>query len=137
MSEVEELGLADLLLLAEDVLGVPAEQLARVINVGNAESALAAPSAGFEDYQRYVVQHEKVAVLGSRLIRNHPLPDGNKRVALLAMIERAHRAGLTWTDPPGGQDETAVVITALAARDLSEDEFVIWVGERVGVRRAA
>lgn len=33
----------------------------------------------------------KVGVLGHRLVRNHPFPDGNKRVAFLAMVELAER----------------------------------------------
>jgi death on curing protein len=41
------LGLADYLLIAEAVLGVPAEEIARWPGIGLAESALHAPAAAF------------------------------------------------------------------------------------------
>jgi death on curing protein len=41
------LDLADYLLIAEAVLGVPAEEIARWPGMGLAESALHAPAAGF------------------------------------------------------------------------------------------
>jgi len=44
----EYLDLADYLLIAEAVLGVPAESIARRPGIGLAESALHAPVAGFE-----------------------------------------------------------------------------------------
>lgn len=47
MSEVHYLNLADYLLIAEAVLKTPAEELALVIRVDLAESALAAPAAEF------------------------------------------------------------------------------------------
>jgi death-on-curing protein len=43
----EYLDLADYLLIAEAVLDVPAEELARWPGIGLAESALHAPAAGF------------------------------------------------------------------------------------------
>jgi len=43
----EYLDLADYLLIAEAVLGVPAEEIARWPGIGLAHSALYAPAAGF------------------------------------------------------------------------------------------
>jgi death-on-curing protein len=52
-----------------------------------ADSALATPRAGFGDQDAYPTLIEKAAVLVEHLARNHPLPDGNKRCAFLA-VER-------------------------------------------------
>lgn len=67
--------------VAADILGITPEQIARLPNVGLAESALAAPRAGFDDIEVYPTILEKAAILLERLARNHPLPDGNKRTA--------------------------------------------------------
>jgi len=62
--------------VAADVLATTPEQIARFPNVGLAESALAAPRAGFGDVEVYPTILEKAAILLERLARNHPLPDG-------------------------------------------------------------
>lgn len=49
-----------------------------------AESALSAIQASFGEVEFYPEFQQKVAVLGHRLIANHPLPDGNKRTARCA-----------------------------------------------------
>lgn len=54
-------------------------------DLGLAESALHAPFAGFGDYELFPTFAEKVAILGSRIAKNHALTDGNKRTALVAM----------------------------------------------------
>jgi death-on-curing protein len=83
LSEVRYLDLADYLLIAEAVLDTPAEELALVIRVDLAESALASPAAEFGGVEFYPDFAVKVAVLCRHLIKNHALPDGNKRVGLL------------------------------------------------------
>jgi death-on-curing protein len=47
------LELADYLLIAERVLGLPAEAIANFDRIGLAESALAAPQAGFGGTEAY------------------------------------------------------------------------------------
>jgi hypothetical protein len=49
--------------VAADILGVTPEQIARLPNVGLAESALAAPRAGFGDVEVYPTILEKAAIL--------------------------------------------------------------------------
>jgi death-on-curing protein len=133
---MERLSIEDLLLIAEAVLEVPAERLARATRLGAAASALAAPFAAVGDHgpERYPALADKAAILCSRLVRNHPLPDGNKRVALLAMLELVARNHGVWTPPPGGQAEIADAIERLATRELSEGAFATWVRARVGRR---
>jgi len=128
---MEKLSIEDLLLIAEAVLGISAERLARAAQLGAAASALAAPFVAGGDGDRHPGLATKAAILCSRLVRNHPLPDGNKRVALIAMLELVARNDGIWTPPLGGQDEIAATIERLAARELSEAAFTAWVRARV------
>jgi death-on-curing protein len=128
------LDLADFLLIAEAVLDVPAEDLLRAGRLDVAESALHAPAAEFAGVEFYPGLARKTAVLASRLIRNHPLPDGNKRVGYLCALEFVARNGGTWTyprDDPDG-DRTATMIEAVAAGQVDEDELCDWITERLG-----
>jgi death-on-curing protein len=124
----EYLDLADYLLIAEEVLGVPAETIADWPGVGLAESALSAPAMGFGGVEFYPDVIDKAAVLCVRLARNHPLPDGNKRVAYLALVEFLARNGVEW-EPPS-VDETVAVIEGVAAGSITERELADWVGVR-------
>jgi death-on-curing protein len=126
------LELADYLLIAERVLGLPAEVIANFNRIGLAESALAAPQAGFGDVEAYPDFATKAAVLCWHLVKNHPLPDGNKRCAFLATVEFVERNGRTWVPAPGDPDETDRVIRAVASGDLSEADFRDWIADRCG-----
>jgi death-on-curing protein len=121
----EYLDLADYLLIAEAVLGVPAEAIARWPGIGLAESALHAPQAGFGGVQLYPDVIDKAAVLCVRLARNHPLPDGNKRVAYLATLEFLARNHIEWAPPSVG--ETVTTIERVAAGEISERELADWL----------
>jgi death-on-curing protein len=125
------LELADYLLIAEAVLRVPAETLARSDRVVSlADSALSAPAASFAGQEFYPELVEKAAVLCSHLVRNHPLPDGNKRAAYLSLIERN---GYAWVQPTTehGDDETVETMVQLATGQLSDAEFTEWVRAHV------
>ena len=121
----EYLDLADYLLIAEAVVGVPAESIARWPGIGLAESALHAPAAGFEGVELYPDVIDKAAVLCARLARNHPLPDGNKRVAYLALLEFLARNQVEWAPP--SVEETVATIERVAAWSLSERELADWL----------
>jgi death on curing protein len=121
----EYLDLADYLLIAEAVLGVPAEEIARWPGIGLAESALHAPAAGFGGVELYPDVIDKAAVLCTRLARNHPLPDGNKRVAYLALLEFLWRNDVEWVSP--SVDDTVATIERVAAGTISEREFADWL----------
>jgi death-on-curing protein len=68
---------------------------------------------------------DKAAVLCVRLARNHPLPDGNKRVAYLALLEFLARNGIEWAPP--SVDETAAIVEGVASGDISERELADWI----------
>jgi death on curing protein len=76
------LKLEDLLQIAERTLGVPAV----VRDVGLLESALARPQASVFGEDAYPTLHEKAAALLHSVARNHALVDGNKRLALAAIL---------------------------------------------------
>lgn len=126
----EQIDIAEFLLIAERVLGVDAKTLKSAAKLDSAESALAAPFMGHGDTRFYPDPAQRAAIVCSRIIRNHPLPDGNKRTGYLCMLIQLDRAGLRFEHPGGGQDETADVVEALAARELSEEKFVDWVATR-------
>lgn len=114
---VAYLDLADFLAISELVLNQPADDIARISRLELAESALHAPAASFGGVEFYPDLATKAAVLCTRIVKNHPLLDGNKRVGFVCMIEFCLRNGLTWTPPPGDDDgeASAQVILELAA----------------------
>lgn len=75
------LTLAEVLTIGQVVTGIPAHTLARVSRIELLDSALHAPQGGFGDTELYPEFVDKAAVLVVRLAKNHPLPDGNKRLA--------------------------------------------------------
>ena len=120
----EYLDLADYLLIAEAVLGVPAEEIA-LARYRARRLRLHAPAAGFGGVEFYPDVFDKAAVLCARLARNHPLPDGNKRVAYLAMLEFLWRNDIDWVPPSA--DDTAATIERVAAGTISERELADWL----------
>ncbi len=81
------LDLVDYLIIAEKVLGIDAKVLSKGVGIGLAESALDAPGASFGGVTFYEEFERKAAILVERLVRNHALPDGNKRTAYACLRE--------------------------------------------------
>ncbi len=124
------LDLADYLLIAEAILEIPAPQLARLKRLGLADSALNAPAAGFGEVEAYPEFTTKAAVLCWHLVKNHPLPDGNKRAAFLALIEFAHRNGRTWTRSSGDPADTDAMIRGVVDGSVTQAKLESWIAER-------
>ena len=101
----------------------------RVVQLASA--ALAAPFAGFGDFEAYPTLAEKAAVYCSRIVAYHPLPDGNKRTGYDVMREFIDRNDATFAHPTEGLSATASVIENLAAAAISETEFMAWVADRL------
>lgn len=120
-------GLADFLLAAEAVLGIDAERIARATRISLAESALAAPFASFEGNDLYTDPIQRAAILASRIVRNHPLPDGNRRVALLLMDMYLEEQGFSLQALPDDIDRT---LRDVVASQLSEADFATWLRAR-------
>ena len=79
---------------------------------------------------------EQAAVLLEHLAGNHPLPDGNKRVAFLLTARFLDANGLAWGAPDVECD--AGMVERVAAGETSHDEVVAWIERRTssGPRRA-
>jgi death-on-curing protein len=134
----EYLDLADLLVIAEILLDVPAEDLAKASRLDLAESALHAPGASYEGVEFYPDLAVKAARLCAHLAKNHPLPDGNKRLAFVAMVEFLERNGYDWTPPEGDWDGevTERMILAVASGPLTDesiDDLARWVRNCTGI----
>ena len=65
-------------------------------------------------------------MLGWHLANNHPLPDGNKRTAFVAMVLFIKLNGRTWTPP--NNDDAVNAMLAVAAKDLDIDGLAAWIG---------
>jgi death on curing protein len=131
------LDLADFLVIAEATLGVSTEDLIRVTQLHLASSALDAPAAEFGGVEFYPEFPTKVAVLCSRIVKNHALPDGNKRVGYMCAVEFAERNGFEWESPQGddpGGEETVRVIEGIAAGTTTERELAVWIRQRLKER---
>ena len=124
---MEKLSIEDLLLIAEVVLDVPGEQLARATDLGAAQATVAAAA-------RQATLADAAAVLCHRLVCDRPLPYGNKPVALLAMLELISRNRGIWVSPSGGGHEVAATIARLASGELSVSAFRAWVRSHVRSR---
>lgn len=128
MAEVFYVTFGDYCRIAAEVLGTTPEQIARLPRIALADSALASPQAGFGDQEAYSTVIEKAAVLVEHLVRNRPLPDGNKRCAFLA-VERflmANDRPIRDPDP----DTDARMVEKIAAGEATPNEIVRWLEGR-------
>ena len=125
------LSLAEYVWLAEQVTGVEAAVLMKASRLDLADSALHAPSAGFEDQDFYPDIVDKAAVLTCRLAWNHPLPDGNKRAAWASLVLFIDLNDGVWDPDPPNVDEGEAAMLAVAAGELTESQFAAWLRARV------
>jgi death on curing protein len=126
-----EIPIEDFLLAAQAVLGIDAERLARVAKLPLAESALAAPFASYDGRYFYEDAIQRAAILASRIMRNHALPDGNKRVALLLADLYLGEHGYAIV---ANQTEIARTFENVASRVVTEDYFTTWLRAHVEPR---
>jgi death on curing protein len=136
--------LEDYLHTAAFVLDLPVETVTKMVRLDLAESALHTPQAGWGGVEFYPTFTMKAAVLLVRLVKNHALPDGNKRTALATTIAFCDVNGFDWL-PPAGDDpdgeETYQLMLAVAAASAAELENVeaevaAWIDERLHRRGA-
>jgi death on curing protein len=110
------------------VLAIHDEQLAEhggstgLRDPGLLDSALARPlnRAGYGEPDR----PELAAVYALGIARNHPFVDGNKRTAFVALELFLRLNGCRFT---AGDADAVVMTLAMAAGELSDDEFTAWV----------
>lgn len=102
--------------------------MARVAQLGLLDWALHAPQAGFGDIEFYPAFADKAAVLVVRLARNHPLPDGNKRLAWQALTMFCALNGHRLEVPA---DEAVDLMLAIAAGGVGEAAVAEWLSGRI------
>ena len=122
------LTLAEALIIAEAVTGTDALVLVRVSRLELLDSALHAPQAGFGGQEFYPGFVDKAAVLVVRIAANHPLPDGNKRLAWQALTMFCSLNGQRLEVPA---DEAVEFMVAIAAGDLDETGASAWLSGRI------
>jgi death-on-curing protein len=128
MSEVNYIELDDYCRIAAAVLQSDPEQIARLPRIGLADSALATPRAGFGGHEAYPTLIEKAAVLVEHLARNHPLPDGNKRAAFLAMERFLDANDLPIAE--AAPDVDVPMVERIAAGEAERVEVIDWLTRR-------
>ncbi|HEX9969533.1 MAG TPA: Fic family protein [Acidimicrobiales bacterium] len=133
---IEYLDLADYLAIAAEVTGLGIDTVIKVTDVDSADSALHAPSAGFDATDFYPDFIVKAAVLVVRLARNHPLPDGNKRAAWVSLRSFVDMNGWTWGPKPD-IDEAEQAMLAIASGAWDEDEAAHWLRQHLVSPHAA
>jgi death-on-curing protein len=125
---VRYIELPEALIIAEMVTGFSADVLSRNPRVGLLDSALHAPSASFGGEEFYPDFEFKAAVLVSRIAKNHPLPDGNKRLAwmCLNMFCRLNGRELHATTR-----EAVEMMFSVAGSGVEEADLAAWLGDRI------
>lgn len=123
---VRYIELVDYLAIATEVTELDTTTLTRVTKIDLAESALHAPAAGFGETEFYPDFIEKAAVLVVHLAKNHPLPDGNKRTAWVALRLFIAINEWTWHTTPTVDDAEQAVL-AIAASTWSQDDMATWL----------
>ena len=122
------LSLAEAIVLAESVTGIDAHTLVHVSRVDLLDSALHAPQAGFSDTDFYPTLAEKAAVLCVRIALNHPLPDGNKRLAWISMVIFLELNGVLLA---ADDDDAVDTMLAVASGALGEHDLAVWISDHI------
>jgi death on curing protein len=123
------LDLDELLHVAERTLGAAPQ----IRDVGLLQSALARPQATVRGDDAYPSIHAKAAALLHSLARNHGLVDGNKRLALAAVLAFY---GLNGFRLSSTNNEAYDLVMAVASGELDDVTAITTVQERAaGPRR--
>ena len=95
--------------------------LSKASRIDLADSALHAPAAGFGNEDFYPDMFVKAAVLCCRLAWNHPLPDGNKRTAWMALLLFIDLNDGGWDPDPPDVNQAEEAMLAVAAGEVDEE----------------
>jgi death-on-curing protein len=124
---MEHLTVEDLLIIAEEALGVPA-----VRDIGLLDSAAHRPQASAFGKDAYPTIDEKAAALLEAVARNHALVDGNKRLAWAAAVVFYDLNGFD-LDPPTVDEAVELVVAVASGRvDLPRltERLASWAHQR-------
>jgi death-on-curing protein len=122
-------------LLRETVLALQEWLLAEFGGLGGIRDTGLLDSALARPQQLLAYGQPKLFDLGAAyafgLVRNHPFLDGNKRVAFVTAVLFLELNGKRFIAP---ESEAALKTLALAARELDEADYAVWL--RVHSRKA-
>ena len=122
------LTLAETLTIAEAVTDLDPVTLAKASRLELLDSALHAPQAGFGEEDFHPDVEQKAAVLAVRIARNHPLPDGNKRLAWQSLTIFL---ALNGYDLVATADDAVALMLGVAAGEIDEEAAEAWIRERI------
>jgi len=125
---VRYLSLAEALVIAEAATGIDSAVLAKTPGVSLLDAALHAPQASFAGQEFYPEFSDKAAVLAVRIAQNHPLPDGNKRLAWTCLTMFCELNG---RDLEVSADEAVEQMIAVASGDVDEEAMAGWLAGRM------
>jgi len=94
---------------------------------GKLEAAVAAPSVSMFGDDLYVGLAEKAGVLFYRLVRAHGFSDGNKRVALVALILFLQRNDARLR----ANDDELYMFTMAGATEWSREQVTAWIEDQL------
>jgi len=94
---------------------------------GKLDAVVAAPYVSMFGEDLYADPHSKAGVLFYRIARSHGFSDGNKRVALVALLEFLQRHAL---DVEATGEELYEFVMG-AASDWSLEQVQLWLGPRI------
>lgn len=122
------ISLAEALIVAESVTALDIVTLTRSSRLNPLDSALHAPQASFDGIELYPDFVDKVAVLAVRIVKNHPLLDGNKRLSWGCLN--------MFVELNGGQlhaevDDAVAAMFSVASGEIDEIEFSTWLNGRL------
>ena len=97
-------------------------------DMGLLESAVLGCTQTFGGEDLYPTVIEKASRMAYSICKNHPFVDGNKRVAVTALlvILRMNDVILSYT-----QDELIILGLGIADGNLNYDDIIIWVNKHV------
>jgi len=94
------------------------------------EAALARPRHRWS-YEPQASLIDLAAAYAFGLIQDHPYVDGNKRVALVALVAFLDLNGVELT---ASSSEAVRAVLAVAAREMTEPSLAEWIGTRSSTR---
>lgn len=111
---VDLLDLDELLLVAETALGARVP----IRDIGLLASAVARPATTVFGDDAYPDLHTKVAALLTSIATNHPLVDGNKRLAWLAAVTTYQLNGFDLAAPEDDAYDLVIAVADGSTRDI-------------------
>ncbi len=125
------LSFEELLLIAEETLGDPYDELEMSVCVLRAQSSLAAPFARVCGADLHRDPVERAAICAADLIRSQPFLRGNREVGYECMREMLARSSYRWVRQMENAEDVADTLKSVETHEMTLAEFIAWVRKRV------